>query len=108
MLYATFIFYFIQVVQWFFLGYFVALNGIYLILTIISLGVLPRFIQRQTIHKFPLSETGFEPPISLVVTAYNEEAVIVPTIKALLQLDYPEFEIIIVNDGSKDNSIAVL
>ncbi len=108
MQYADFISYFIQVVQWFFLGYFVALNGIYLILTIISLGVLPRFIQRQTIHKFPLSETGFEPPISLIVTAYNEEAVIVPTVKALLQLDYPEFEIIIVNDGSKDNSIAVL
>lgn len=108
MLYTTVIFHFVQVVQWFFLGYFIALNGIYLILTIISLGVLPRFIQRQTIHKFPLSETGFEPPISLIVTAYNEEAVIVPTIKALLQLDYPEFEILIVNDGSKDNSIALL
>ncbi len=108
MLYPTIIFHIVQVIQWFFLGYFIALNGIYLALTIISLGVLPRFMQRQTIHKFPLSETGFEPPISLVVTAYNEEAVIVPTIKALLQLDYPEFEILIVNDGSTDNSIAIL
>lgn len=108
MLYPTVIFHLIQVIQWFFLGYFIALNGIYLALTVISLGVLPRFIQRQTIHKFPLSETGFEPPISLVVTSFNEEAVIVPTIHALLQLDYPEFEIIIVNDGSTDNSLTVL
>lgn len=77
-------------------------------LTIISLRVLPRFMQRQTIHKFPHTETGFEPPISLIVTAYNEESVIVPTVRALLQLDYPEFEILIVNDGSKDNSLAVL
>ncbi|MCW5960913.1 MAG: glycosyltransferase family 2 protein [Pyrinomonadaceae bacterium] len=108
MLYETIVFNFVQVVQWFFLVYFIALNGIYLVLTIISLGVLPRFIERQSIHDFPLIETGFEPPISLVVTAYNEEAVIVPTIHALLQLEYPEYEIIIVNDGSKDRSMEIL
>lgn len=100
--------YFVQVVQWFFLGYFVALNGIYLLLTMISLGVLPRFIQRQVIHRFPYPQTGFEPPISLIVTAYNEEPVIVPTVRALLQLDYHEFEILIVNDGSKDRTLDVL
>lgn len=100
--------YFIQIVQTFYLGYFIVLNGIYLIMTIISLRVLPRFMQRQTIHKFPQTETGFEPPISLIVTAYNEEAVIVQTVKAILKLDYPRFEIIIVNDGSKDNTLRVL
>ena len=108
MLRSAIIEYIVQIVQSFYLGYFIILNCIYLALTIISLRVLPRFMQRQTIHKFPHTETGFEPPISLVVTAYNEEAVIVPTIKALLQLDYPEYEILIVNDGSKDNSLAVL
>lgn len=105
---SNIIFHFVQVTQWFFLGYFIALNGIYLILTIISLGVLPRFIQKQIIHSFPHSETGFEPPISLIVTAYNEEAVIVPTIRAILQLDYHEYEILIVNDGSKDKTLEVL
>ena len=108
MLETNITFYIIQVVQWLFLGYFVALNGIYLTLTIISLGVLPRFIQRQSIHKFPISDTGFEPPISLIVTAFNEEAVIVATVKALLQLDYPEFEIVIVNDGSTDGMLKLL
>jgi len=98
----------VEIIQWFFLAYFVALNGIYLILTLISLGVLPRFIQKQIIHTFPHPETGFEPPISLIVTAYNEEAVIVPTIRALLQLEYHEFEILIVNDGSKDRTLEVL
>ena len=87
MLQSDILLHFVQVIQCFFLGYFIALNGMYLLLTIISLGVLPRFIQKQIIHKFPYSETGFEPPISLIVTAYNEEAVIVPTVGELLQLD---------------------
>lgn len=108
MLRSPIIEYIVQIVQTFYLGYFITLNGIYLALTIIALRVLPRFMERQTIHKFPNIETGFEPPISLIITAYNEEAVIVPTVKAILQLDYPQFEIIIVNDGSKDNSIAIL
>jgi cellulose synthase/poly-beta-1,6-N-acetylglucosamine synthase-like glycosyltransferase len=98
----------VQVSQWFLLGYSIALNGTYMILTAISLGVLPRFIRKQTIHNFPKPKLGFEPPISLIVTAFNEESVIIPTVRALLQLDYPEFEIIVVNDGSKDKSIEVL
>jgi cellulose synthase/poly-beta-1,6-N-acetylglucosamine synthase-like glycosyltransferase len=98
----------VQVSQWFLLGYSIALNGTYMILTAISLGVLPRFIRKQTIHHFPKPKIGFEPPISLIVTAFNEESVIIPTVKALLQLDYPEFEIIVVNDGSTDKSIEVL
>lgn len=98
----------VEIIQWFYLAYFVALNGTYLLLTMVSLVVLPRYIQKQTIHDLPSPQTGFEPPVSLVVTAYNEEAVIVPSIKALLQLEYHEYEIIIVNDGSKDNSLAVL
>ena len=99
---------FVQIVETFYLGYFLALNGIYLLMSLISLAVLPRYIQKQSIHRFPNSQTGYEPPISLVVTAYNEEAVIIPTVYALLQLEYPEYEIAIVNDGSKDRTLQIL
>ncbi|MFN0139381.1 MAG: glycosyltransferase family 2 protein [Pyrinomonadaceae bacterium] len=98
----------IKITEWFFLLYFVALNGTYMVLTAISMVVLPRFIRKRTIHRLPDPQSGFEPPISLIVTAYNEEAVIVPTVRALLQLDYPEFEILVVNDGSKDETLKVL
>jgi cellulose synthase/poly-beta-1,6-N-acetylglucosamine synthase-like glycosyltransferase len=108
MLSSTIIFYLVQIIQWFFLSYFVLLNGIYLGLTVVSLLVLPYYFQRQTIHKLPRSQTGFEPPISLIVTAFNEESVLVPAVRALLQLEYHEFEILIVNDGSTDNSIQLL
>lgn len=98
----------IKITEWFFLLYFVALNGTYMVLTAISMVVLPRFIRKRTIHHLPEAQSGFEPPITLIVTAYNEEAVIVPTVRALLQLDYPEFEILVVNDGSNDGTLKVL
>ncbi len=43
-------------------------------------------------------------PVSIVVPAYNEEVTIVETINSLLNLDYKLYEIIVVNDGSKDNT----
>lgn len=99
---------FVQVVEWIFLAYFIALNGTYMALTAISLVVLPRFIRKQSVHRLPRTQSGFEPPVSLIVTAYNEEVVIIPTVRALLQLDYPDFEILVVNDGSKDKTLEVL
>ena len=47
-------------------------------------------------------------PVSLVVPAYNEAATITTSIKALLQLRYQHFEIIVVNDGSKDDTLATM
>lgn len=44
-------------------------------------------------------------PVSVIVPAYNEEITIVHSIKMLLALDYPKFEIIVVNDGSTDNTL---
>lgn len=43
-------------------------------------------------------------PVSIVVPAYNEEVTIVETIRSLLNLDYRIYEIIVVNDGSKDDT----
>jgi cellulose synthase/poly-beta-1,6-N-acetylglucosamine synthase-like glycosyltransferase len=47
-------------------------------------------------------------PISIIVPAYNEEVSIVDCIKMLTEVDYPDFEIIIVNDGSSDSTLKKL
>ena len=43
-------------------------------------------------------------PISVIVPAYNEEVTIAQTIRSLIKLDYHTYEIVVVNDGSKDNT----
>ncbi len=47
-------------------------------------------------------------PISVLVPAYNEEETVVQCIDSLLSLDYPEYEIIVINDGSKDRTEQVI
>lgn len=48
------------------------------------------------------------PRISLLVPAHNEEAGIVTTVRSLLSLSYPDFEIIVINDGSSDSTAQAL
>lgn len=48
------------------------------------------------------------PPVSIIVPAYNESLGIVQTVRSLMALEYPSYEIIIVNDGSTDDTLAQL
>ncbi|MCW5833235.1 MAG: glycosyltransferase family 2 protein [Labilithrix sp.] len=50
----------------------------------------------------------FLPQVTLLVPAYNEEVTICESINSLLRLQYPSFEIVICNDGSKDKTVDVL
>lgn len=45
------------------------------------------------------------PPVSVIAPAFNEELSIVDSVRALLALEYPEHEVIVVNDGSQDRTL---
>ena len=46
------------------------------------------------------------PTVTIIVPAYNEEAVIVPALRSLLELRYPAYEVLVVDDGSSDGTFA--
>ncbi len=49
-----------------------------------------------------------QPPVSIIVPGYNEEVTAVKTIRSLLELQYPELEILFIDDGSKDRTYQVV
>jgi len=53
-------------------------------------------------------DDAYRPPVSVLIAAYNEETVIVRTIESILANGYPDMEIIVVDDGSKDRTFEVL
>lgn len=92
-------------VQWVFLAYFIAINLGYLILNYIAIFSVSRYMRDHGTRYLPKSLDAYQPPVSILIPAYNEEKAIVSSIRSLLHLDYPEFEIIVVNDGSKDRTL---
>ncbi|MCE8010909.1 glycosyltransferase family 2 protein [Billgrantia desiderata] len=91
-----------------FIGYFVLLNGGYLALNLLSMVSLRRYMrQRAELGEFA-PYLGIEPAVSILVPAYNEAATIRTSLLSLLQLQYPEFELVVINDGSKDETLEVL
>ena len=95
-------------VEWFFLLYFVLANVGSIALNLLAIPALRRRIALRPLESLPPAYFRFEPPVSLLVPACDEEATIASSVRALLELDYPEFEIVVVNDGSRDGTLAAL
>jgi cellulose synthase/poly-beta-1,6-N-acetylglucosamine synthase-like glycosyltransferase len=89
--------------------YFAVLNGLYLLLTALAwrdMGAevrARRYLALDEVFRSPLT-----PGVSVLVPAFNEETVIVESVRSLLALRYPKHEVVVVNDGSTDGTLAVL
>jgi len=89
--------------------YFLAVNGWYLVLLVSSLLELRRHMLLITDEsRHLLLSSTLSPTISILAPAYNEEATIETSLRALLALQYPTLEVIVINDGSKDRTVQVL
>ncbi len=100
---------FILGVNYFVLGYFLAINGVYLTLYVISFVEIADYVRREVFSGLPeLFASNYAPPISVVVPAYNEEATIAESVRSFMTLRYPKHEVVVVNDGSKDRTLDVL
>jgi len=89
--------------------YSMTINLIYFVLLILSLSNVK---QQSKLWKNKSKSLLFKkkmlPSISVIAPAFNEEKTIIESSNSLLNLIYPDYELIIVNDGSKDNTLDVL
>jgi len=67
--------------------------------------VLPFLARRWSFLRPPL-EPGSFPKVSILVPCFNESDTIVPALESLLEIDYPHYEIIVIDDGSTDDTRA--
>lgn len=89
--------------------YFVAINTSYLVLILIALGEFVRTLRRAPFAGHDEAATSpLTPPVSVIMPAYNEAAGIVEAVRAMLLLRYPEFEVVVVDDGSTDGTLDAL
>jgi cellulose synthase/poly-beta-1,6-N-acetylglucosamine synthase-like glycosyltransferase len=96
----------LQVVAVITVAYFVALNLIYLGFTAMAWrGVTQHMHGRSYAGADEAFASTLVPPISILHPGYNEEAGIVESVHSLLSLRYPEFEVIVINDGSTDATL---
>jgi cellulose synthase/poly-beta-1,6-N-acetylglucosamine synthase-like glycosyltransferase len=88
------------------LGYFVLLNSVYLGTSLFAFRALRRYSLRlKSLDLTDLITSGGAPPITLIAPAYNEAMTCVESVRSLLTLEYPEYDILVINDGSTDKTV---
>jgi cellulose synthase/poly-beta-1,6-N-acetylglucosamine synthase-like glycosyltransferase len=91
------------------IAYFLVINGTYLTLTVFAITHIRQRTERESYEPAGILQSNqFLPGIAIVVPAYNEEKVIVDSVTSLLSLEYPFHEVIVVNDGSSDETVGRL
>lgn len=89
--------------------YFVVTNLMYMVLMLICLYTVSlhsKFASRTAVAEY--LDSPVTPPVALLVPAFNEQDAIISTVVSLMQLNYPEKEIIVIDDGSTDRTMANL
>ncbi len=93
---------------WLLFAYVALHSAIQLVISLATWRIIRRGAAMRSAGLQEMLMTGLEPPITIVIPAYNEEETIVTSVRSMLQLRYPEHEVIVVNDGSKDGTLEVL
>jgi len=89
--------------------YFLGVNSWYFILLVSSLLEMRRhMLVIANESRYLLLSSTLSPTISILAPAFNEEATIEGSLRALLALQYPRLEVIVISDGSKDRTVEVL
>jgi cellulose synthase/poly-beta-1,6-N-acetylglucosamine synthase-like glycosyltransferase len=96
-------------IEWVILLYFFLLSSFYgLLLMSAVLDIRPHLQKERGENRRRLLKSEIAPRITLLAPAYNEAKTIAESLRALLGIQYPNLEVIVINDGSKDETLGVL
>ncbi|HIJ95307.1 MAG TPA: glycosyltransferase family 2 protein [Desulfuromonadales bacterium] len=89
--------------------YFILINSLYSISNIIAfLDIRSQLAISSRQHIRSLVAGIYYRPISILVPAYNEAEVVATSVRFLLNLQFPEYEVVVINDGSSDATLEIL
>lgn len=89
--------------------YVMFVDSVYLIFTILALSEVRAYLRSRDKERLEqIFRSRLVPPISILCPAYNEGAGIVESVRSLLRLKYSLHEVVVINDGSKDNTLEAL
>lgn len=95
-----------NIIEQFIITYFLTFNTVYLALVIGAiLYVRKQLLHSSVVEPDALFKTELFKSISILVPAYNEADNIVESVESLLKLEYPEYGVIVINDGSSDETL---
>jgi hypothetical protein len=90
-------------------GYTVFVMMSYLALAILSVVEARKYLRRNSYTDYlNILQSPEAPSVSILAPAFNEEASIIENVRSLLSMRYANFEVIVVNDGSRDRSLIKL
>lgn len=100
---------FILVMRFLFFLYSFVLIGSYIVLGIISIIESIAYMKKNSFVNYnKILSSNISPSISIIAPAYNESLNIIENVRSLLSCHYANYDVIIVNDGSKDDSLEKL
>ncbi len=98
----------IAALEWFFVGYFLLLHGGQTLLTAVSINGLRRRRESVAVKMLPSLSAGYAIPVSIIVPVSEDEPDAAQFVEQLFDLDYPQFEVIVVNDTTDKTAFSKL
>ena len=91
------------------LAYFFMVSLVYVLLFILSfVGLVRHHLRAKFATPNEILKARITPPVSILAPAFNEEKSIIASVKSLLSLNYGQYEVIVINDGSRDGTLEEL
>lgn len=99
----------VDIIIWIIFTFCISIMSAYCFLAWVSIRALLKYLKTNSFTDYKaILNSALAPPISIVAPAYNEGKTIVDNAKSLLALHYNNYEVLIVNDGSKDDTLQKL